>query len=478
MAFEPDDQAAAPSSRFVPDDAPLGPVSSAKGKPNPANAGVANFVASALGLPVDTVTNVLNLGIAGAGAATGTTPGLIRKPFGGSESIREGLRSTGLPGLSPDNPDPQSGAGTLAYNMAARGGFIPGGVLPAAGSIIAEKIGGPEWAGVGAMAPSAATLAWNKARAPSLAAAQERNSVVDETFREARKEGFVAPPSHVNPSFTGNRMESIAGKSAIGQSASLNNQERMNAIARREVGLPPDTPITVQKLDMRRDVLAQPYRDISSISNVAKSALERLKEARKDAKDYWKKYDTQGDPRDRKEAAKLDSQAEMLERVLEHEAKRVGKPELIPELRQARVEIAKTYTVERALNLGSGDVSARIIGNALDRGTPLSGGLKTAAKFDQAFRPFTQDRAITGTPGVSALEPTAMAGLGVGGVGSGVGWWPMGLPLIRGPVREGLLSNLVQDRLLQNKYSPSVLPESQLQMLLRQGILSNQEAQR
>lgn len=127
-----------------------------KSAPLPANAGLASFGASMLGLPVDTVTNVLNLGIAGAGVATGTTPELIQAPVGSSEWLKQKLRGTGAAGLSPDNPTPDSKMGTAQYDFVARGGVIPGGGLPAAGSMIAEKIGGPAWAGVGALAPAAA----------------------------------------------------------------------------------------------------------------------------------------------------------------------------------------------------------------------------------------------------------------------------------------------------------------------------------
>jgi len=124
------------------------------GKPMPANAGMANFMAATLGLPVDTVENAINLAIAGYGRATGTTPELLRGSVGGSEYIRNVLRKTGEPGLSPDNPNPKDTMGTLQYDLVSRGGFMPGGVAPAVGSIVAERALGPEWAGVGALAPA------------------------------------------------------------------------------------------------------------------------------------------------------------------------------------------------------------------------------------------------------------------------------------------------------------------------------------
>lgn len=126
-------------------------------KPLPANAGLANFLASTLGLPVDTITNAINLGIAGTGAATGTTPGLIEKPVGGAEWLREKLRQTGQPGLSPDNPSPEDPNAVRQFNQMSRGGFIPGGVIPAMAAQVAEETLGPQWAGPASLVPSAAS---------------------------------------------------------------------------------------------------------------------------------------------------------------------------------------------------------------------------------------------------------------------------------------------------------------------------------
>lgn len=132
-----------------------------KGRPQPANAGLAKFLTSVAGAPVDAIENVMNLGLAARGVYEGRTgnpsamPELVGGSVGGSQWLQDRLRATGQPGLSPDNPNPQDKAGSVAYDLTARGGFMPGGVVPAAASIVAEKTLGPEWAGVGAMAPAA-----------------------------------------------------------------------------------------------------------------------------------------------------------------------------------------------------------------------------------------------------------------------------------------------------------------------------------
>jgi len=132
-----------------------------KSGPLPINAGIGNFAATMLGIPVDTVQNVLNLGRAGIGtvaAAAGRAdlaPDVQTGAVGSSEWLRQKLRNTGIPGLSPDNPNPKDALGTLQYDLVSRGGFMPGGVAPALGSIVAEKLAGPEYAAVGAMVPGA-----------------------------------------------------------------------------------------------------------------------------------------------------------------------------------------------------------------------------------------------------------------------------------------------------------------------------------
>lgn len=185
----------------------------AETKPLAANAGAVNLAANLAGLPVDTIQNVMNLGIAGYGRLTGKG-GDAPEPisaFGGSESIKRGLRSLGMPGLSPDNPDPASKLGTAQFDLMSRGGAIPGGFLAALGSMTAEKVGGPEWAGVGAMAPAAAGAG---ARAAGLPTAQDagrrlmqsalkptlnnlRNGNAARAITTMLEEGFNATPGGV-----------------------------------------------------------------------------------------------------------------------------------------------------------------------------------------------------------------------------------------------------------------------------------------
>ena len=447
-------------------------------KPLPANAGVANFASTALGLPVDTAERAVNLvravqgGAAGLAGATDWMPPMLQGTPGGSQWLKERLRATGQPGLSPDNPDP-SKMGQRQYDFVSRGGFIPGLALPAAGSIIAEETAGPEWAGVGAMAPAAALTAYNAARAPSLARQESQNAVRDKTLVDARKEGYVVPPSSSGGGFLSRRLESVGGKAAIGQEAAAKNQKVTNDLARREIGLPKDAPITQEALDGLRHKYAAPYREVAKVSPTAAKALEKLQETRLESKLAWQEYGRQGSRAAYKEAKAFDANAEVLEKVIGREAMKAGNPGLLAELRDARKAIAKVHDVDRALNAATGDVSAKVLGRAFDKGKPISGGLKTAGKFAEAFPAYAREGATIPTPGVSKSEAILALMLGTGGAAA---LGPLGaaagaLPLASGPTRSMLLSGPYQNRVMPS-YAPAMSSPQAGPLLLQQlGIL-------
>jgi hypothetical protein len=288
------------------------------------------------------------------------------------------------------------------------------------------------------------------------------NPVRDKTLDMAKKEGYKLPPSEFNASFLNNRLESFAGKAAIKQDAALRNQEVTNNIAARELGLPKGTAITESVLERYRNAQAQPYREVAALSPIADRALERLRQTRAEAKMQWNHYNRTATPDAYKQAQAMDQQAKTLENAIDRIASKSGDPELLNRLKEARTNIAKSYDIEKALNLGDANISASVIGRALDRGAPLSGGLETIARFQQGpGRKFTSEGSSVPAPGVSALD---LYGMGLlGGAGALAAGHPIGaaaglLPLARGPVRNLLLSDAYQNRL----FSPRTVPVSSL----------------
>lgn len=289
------------------------------------------------------------------------------------------------------------------------------------------------------------------------ASEKARNALRDTALAEGRAAGYVVPNSEVAPSFLGNRLESLGGKAAIKQEAAARNQQVTNALTRQALGLPDDTPISQGVLDNLRKTAGKTYQEVSALSPQAQADLEALKVARNEATGWFTAYNRSARPDDLAKAKAARQTADQLEAALEGHALSFGKQDLIPALRDARKQIAKTYTVERALNKSTGDISAPVIGRMFDKGKPLSDGLDTVGRFNQAFPKFTGAGASTPAAGVSKSEMLAgamLGGVGVAGTGSPEGALAAALPLLSHPARAAALSSVLRKT---PKYQPGLL---------------------
>jgi hypothetical protein len=327
-----------------------------------------------------------------------------------------------------------------------------GGVFGAAGQYGSNKI-------AGALANRFAT------KSAESAADASRNSVKDAVLAESRGAGYTVPQSQVQPTFFGNRLESIGGKAAVKQEATLRNQEVSNALARKAIGLPEDAPLSLGNIAKVREQSYAPYVEVSKLPvrpaqtgstltntpaipgfNPA-AELEALKVARADAQAWYKAYNATPHPDTLTKAKETQALADSIEQSLQDYAKSQGRKDLIPELVKARKEIAKTYTVERALNSATGDINAPVLGRLAGKQKPLSDGLDTIGKFNQAFPQISRPGVATQSPGVSFAEPVSMGLAGLAGqaaTGSPIGLMAAGLPLLRGPARSIALSKMAQ----------------------------------
>lgn len=320
-----------------------------------------------------------------------------------------------------------------------------------------------------AAAAQTKALADNSARTPLLT-----------TLNDAKGIGMVVPPSSVNPSPMNRAIEAISGKYATQNEASLRNQEATNAAVRRALGLPEGTPLTEATLDSFRASRAVPYQQVAALGDIptlgynpgslgpsvkgntqpgfmnlsqtkipgagninTADAVERLKELRFASKEQWKFYGRSGDPEARQKAEAIGQAAESLEGWLEKAAAYAGKPDLIKELRAARVDIAKSHDIERALTDASGNVSAK----DLAKSKYLTGELKKIAQFAEAFPTANRTPESIGSPvtlvdaGMSALFGLggATASGGPAGAIAAAGW-----PLARVAAKNAVLSRPYQ----------------------------------
>lgn len=439
---------------------------------NAVNKGIANTIDMLLNAPQN-VANLARAGVGTAAIAAGRpdlapelrpTPDLARRAFTALGGIRPEFEpsTTGQrvldvagQGIGGGVMSPAASLGGMGRNVAM------GGVSGATGQGTTEATGSPLAGMLASMTtPSVMSAAGNRAQAAiNQARLQEaQQSLRNQTLRAGQEAGYMIPPSTVNPSAVNKILESVAGKAAVGQEVSLRNQEITNRLMRQELGLPEGAPITEKALSDFRARVSQPYQDIAAISPLASSTLDKLKDARFEAKAQWNYYNRSADPKALKLAKEFDDKADMLETALEKIAAKSNQPQLVDDLREARKQIAKSYNIENALNIGTGNISAPILARQMDKGTPFTGNLATTGRFANAFPSSMREGERIPTPGVSAGNALASAILGtVGGTQMGApGALAAALPYASIPARALVTSPAYQRMMAQPNYSPGM----------------------
>jgi hypothetical protein len=325
---------------------------------------------------------------------------------------------------------------------------------------------------IGALLPPAMQTAYGVSNAAGKAVgAKAINPTLAQTAKESIEAGYVIPPNMVKPSLGSQILESISGKQATQQIASYKNTQTTEKLVRQALGIGDDIPLSKGTLDNLRKTAGVAYSEVASLSPQAGADLEALKQARNDAQQWFNAYNRSASPADLAKAKDYRETAQNLENWLEFHAAEAGRPELIPKLQEARKEIAKSYTVERALNDAAGTVDARILGRMYEKGSPLSDGLDTAGKFASAFPTVAKSPQQVGSPAAHNLKSfgallTGAGGAGVGaamglggvatgGLGLGLG----ALPFVAPPLaRSVMFSNTAQRGLLDS--SPGLLNQA------------------
>jgi hypothetical protein len=349
-----------------------------------------------------------------------------------------------------------SGGGSGGLATRAAGGAIVGGT----GSAMIDQ----ESAGTGA-AIGAAIPVVGAGLSKVFSSGAQQTPEVSAAINAARDVGYVIPPTQASPTLMNRILEGTAGKLTTAQNASARNQEVTNKLAAKSLGLPEETPITVEVLDGIRKTAGEAYDALTSlpvkkgskadtlmnVPAVAKidpaKMVYDLRVARADSNAYYKNYARTADPEALTKARNLKAEASRIEDALENYAKALGHNDLLPELRNARQLIAKTYTVESALNQTTGSVNAQKLASDLNKGKPLSAELKQVAEFSQRFPKAARTPEQMGSlPQFSPLDVTAGAGL------SAILQDPMALATIgvRPVARSLALSPIIQNRLAKN----------------------------
>ena len=314
------------------------------------------------------------------------------------------------------------------------------------------------------------------------------------SFLRAREEGYVVPPSQMRHTWGTRALESVSGKAETGQMASVRNQDVTNRLARQALGLAPEVPLSKESMQSYRaaqiDSGYEPVRDVGII-NLGKSFNTSLddiikantgegsipaaenKQVTELVNSFKTKKTSFVNSSDAIDAIRVLRQnadeaygkgenalgrankaiADAYENGLDNALQQFKQPELLQNYRNARQNIAKSFTVEDAIKEGSGNVDAKRLAAALQKGKPLSGELKSAAEFGNVFKQAARTPEEMGSAGVNNLRPyisSVLAGLGgsVAGlpgamIGGGAG---MVAPAV---ARSALFSPAMQARLAQ-----------------------------
>lgn len=287
---------------------------------------------------------------------------------------------------------------------------------------------------------------------PEGAAMKVSKSPVKPMAAQARDAGYVLPPEMATekPGAISTLLSGWGGKVKLQQQASERNQEVTNELAGKALGLPSGTMIdefalqqvraaanqkyaaipnalpdtasdqaftdAMSKLGGRTSHAAQHFpslmdnesikhlsEELATIPNFPTQAgLELVRQLRFDATGNLKAI---GDPGKHALGLAQRQAADGIDDLIERNLERIGKPDLAQQYRAARQLIAKSYDVEAATNLATGDVNATGLARLGDRGRPLSGELKIVADTAKAFPKAMQNPAkFGGTGDYSALD--------------------------------------------------------------------------
>ncbi len=370
-----------------------------------------------------------------------------------------------------------AGGTTAALSSAAQQQTTTGTINPA--QVVNE-------AAVGGLltAPTASVSALTTPKAP---ANLTQSQLVAE---RAIAQGATLPPTQVNPTVLNKLLEGFSGKQQTGQVASIKNQEVVNAQARKALNLPEDTVITPQVLQDYRNVKGQAYdalksnntyyadkqfitdinkrtADLQKLSNTTDvtaelRVLNGLKQMNFDGVGLVEqmkrlRYDGEAnlasvDPANRSLGQAQKFAAKQLEDLAERNLNNFNQPDVMKNFKQARQDIAKSYTIEKSLNAVTGDVSGAKLGQRAAQGKIVPSELQALADAAAAYPTAFQNTSRIGSvPGISPLDVGA----------AGVAAASAGNPSLLGTV---VGRPIVRSAITSPMYQRNMLPSSQPQM--------------
>lgn len=327
-----------------------------------------------------------------------------------------------IPGTSLANASiPQIAKEGLKYGLANTAGGT-------AESLIDEKrmptLGeAAAWYASGAAgAPIAAFMDSGNAAAGPLAA-KSLMAARDNTLETGRAAGYAIPAvmGKLNKNAVSKIIESTSNRGDLKWDFALHNAPTTTKLAAEEVGLDASKPVTYAAIDQKIQENYKPYQELAAISPQAADTLDAYKAANEAKNDLWRDYNHPMQSNRtglRKQYDYQKNLADGFEQDLEALAAQGGKPGLVDDLRDAKVNLAKLYAVKNATNDSTGMVSAKKLSDQYTQSRPLTGNLQTITQMYRAFPQFMQDAEKVPGPGVGKsklIEAAGAAGAILGG---------------------------------------------------------------
>lgn len=302
------------------------------------------------------------------------------------------------------------GAKLAAANAAGKvaEGFIDKGEMPDIGELGQAASAGGLAAVVGR------TVGGGKA-AQAEAQRMRQAALRDESLRLANEKGFLLDPALANPTITNKAVEKMSGTSALQNQMREHNAQVATQLAKAEIGVHPDMPLSDLRFAVRQKEIAEPYRVLASQNATAEQAVKTWEEASSDARAAWQRFRNTGDTGARDAAKKFESMASDAEMEMERQARASNNHGLIQEIKDAKRDLAKLHVVESATNTATGTVDPTIIAQIRDmkgRGY-LTGDLEIMARLAKAMPQVVGDvtsQSFGKTAALTALKGSAMAG--------------------------------------------------------------------
>ena len=385
-----------------------------------------------------------------------------------SRSLASAGTGIGLAGMTA----PTSTAGQLIKDVltsnvpsqaatAVGGGFGAGSAREMGFGDVGQLVGGLIGGGIGGSIVSPKPLE------------QTPLTTKQKTVKQSIEAGYQIPPTQAEGTKFQKFLENLGGKPKTEQDAQFHNQEITNKLAKKYIGLSESDNLGTDAIQAVKEKYNPVYEKVSELPAIkqttseqvfdsfglpkgtksatetvvpsGKQLLDELKDIRAESKSYWDFWKRNGDPKAQKTAIQYDTKASQLESQLEELAKYHKQPELIDELRNARRELAKAHTVNKAMNPATGDISANVFKQMLGK-VPLTGEAKTIADFASGFGKVAKMPTAGEPTNFSVLDSAlALHGLGTENVPETL------LPFLRKPARMAVLRKGAQKTLLNQQ---------------------------